>query len=340
MDRWQLRALIALAFAMMMVTLVGAQATKNAPPTAKVAAPEQAPANAPAKPLALLKKDKNLEIDHIEIKGENPKLIYIPIVHDTPAHRHAAGGAKAIEKTLVRCRTISEHLYTEYGVRNILLEGISKTLADKYNSPKYRGRKLSVGKSKSVTFKVWFDLLNENQWRLAPAYEKNTYGPLTLLGHKYTLRIQKAFGIAKQKGWFRSRQAFVENQTEFTALISKACGGYNAGLDALLLKDPKLKKEYDITVIQRNKVFIDNSMAVKGPTIIMCGGGHIQDLIDQFNKQKIPHMIVVPKGIAWPPAKKDDKTIYNDMLKLGCQLRSCNLQFGDGTSAKIKIPIK
>jgi len=72
MDRWQSRALIALAFAMMMVTIVGAQATKDAPPATGVAAPEEAPANAPSKPLALLEKDKNLEIDHIEIKGENP----------------------------------------------------------------------------------------------------------------------------------------------------------------------------------------------------------------------------------------------------------------------------
>jgi hypothetical protein len=340
MDRWKLRTLIALAFAMMMVTLVGAQATKDAPPAAEVAASEEAPANAPKKPLALLEKDENLEIDHIEIKGENPNLIYIPIVHDNPEHRNAAGGTKAIEETLVRCRTISEHLYTEYGVRNILLEGISKTLADKYNSPDYRGRKLSVGESKSVTFKVWYDLLNENQWHLVPAYEKNTFGPVTLLGYEYTLRIQKVFGIAKQHGWFRSRQAFVDNQAEFTSLINKACEGYNARLDALLSEDSGLKKEYDITVVQRNKVFIDNSMAVKGPTVIMCGGGHIQDLLDQLDKRKIPHMIVVPKGIAWPPAKKDDETIYSDMLKLGCQLKSCNLKFGDGTGTNIKIPIE
>jgi len=279
-------------------------------------------------------------IDHVEIKGENPKLIYIPIIHDNPEHRHAAGGTDAIEETLVRCRTISEHLYKEYGVRSILLEGVSKTLADKYNSPKYRGRKLSVGDSKSIIFKVWFDLLNENQWQLVPAYEKTMYGPLTLLGNEYTLRIQKTFGVAKEKGWFRSRQAFVENQKEFTALIAKACEGYNTRLDALLSEDPGLKKEYDITVIQRNKVFIDNSMAVEGSTVIMCGGGHVQDLIDQFDQRKIPYMIVVPKGIAWPPAKKEDETIYKDMLNLGCQLKSCNLQFGDGTGANIKIPIK
>lgn len=31
---------------------------------------------------------------------------------------------------------------------------------------------------------------------------------------------------------------------------------------------------------------------------------------------------------------------YNDMPKLGGQFRSCNIQFGNGTGAKIKIPIK
>lgn len=340
MDKWQSRTLIALAMAMMMAAFAGAQTTKDAPRASAVAASKEAPTTAPGKPLALLEKDKNLEIDHVEIKGENPKLIYIPIVHDNPEHRHAAGGTSAIEEALVRGRTISEHLYAEYGVRNVLLEGISKTLADKYNSPKYRGRKLSVGDSKSITFKVWFDLLNENPWQLVPAYEKTMYGPLTQLGYEYTLRIQKALGTAKEKGWFRSRQDFVDNQAEFTTLINKACEGYNDRLDALLKEDPGLKKEYDITVIQRNKVFIDNAMVVEGPAIIMCGGGHIQDLIDQFDKRKIPHMIVVPKGIAWPPAKKDDETIYRDMLNLGCQLKSCNLTFGDGTGANIKIPIK
>lgn len=340
MDGWRSRALLALVFAMMMVPLVGAQSTEDATPPGEVAAPEQAPANAPDKPLALLKKDKALEIDHIQLHGATPKLIYIPIVHDNPEHRHAAGGTQAIEKTLVRCRTIAEHLYTHYGVRNVLLEGLSKTVADKYNSPKHRGRKLPAGESKLVTLKVWYDLLNAHQWHLVPASEENTYGPLTLLGHEYTVRIQKAFEVAKQKGWFRSHQAVSENQTEFTALISKARKGYNARLDALLLEDPGLKKEYDITVVQRNKAFIENAMATQGPTIIMCGGGHIQDLIEQLNRRKVAHMIVVPKGIAWPPVKTDDEAIYRDMRKLGCQLRSCILELGDGTRAKVKIDIK
>lgn len=296
---------------------------------------------APTKSLTLLAKDKHPDIDHVEIKGENPEVIYIPIVHDNPEHRHAGGNTrKAIEATLVSCQTISEHLHADYGVRNILLEGISKSLSDKYNSPKYRGRKLSVGKSKSLTYKVWFDLLNKNQWHLVPAKDKNLYGPLTLLGSQYTARIQNALRAAQQNGWFRSRQAFDANKDAFDKHIAEACKGYNEQLEGLLIADPGLKREYDITVTQRNKVFIDNTLAAKGPGIIMCGGGHIQNLTDQLEKRKISYMIIVPKGIQWPPAEKDEKTIYNDMLQLGCNLKTCDLRFGDGTSAKIQIPIK
>jgi ABC-type Fe3+-hydroxamate transport system substrate-binding protein len=160
----------------------------------------------------------------------------------------------------MRGQIISEHLFTHYGVRKILLEGISRTLSDKYNSPTYKGRKLSVGTSKSVTFKVWFDLLNKN--------------------------------------------------------------------------------EYDITVLQRNKVFIDNILETKEPGIVICGGGHVQDLIDQLKKRGVSYLIVVPKGIGWTPARKDDDKIYADMLQLGCQLKKCSLGFGDGGSAQINLPIE
>lgn len=37
---------------------------------------------------------------------------------------------------------------------------------------------------------------------------------------------------------------------------------------------------------------------------------------------------------------KDEKNIYDDMRKLGCQLKTCTLKFGDGGGAKIQMPIK
>ena len=294
----------------------------------------------PPKALTLLTKENLEDIARVEIIGDNPKIIYVPIVHDGEGNTISASGTGGIETVLVRCQNISEYLYANHGVHKILLEGVGKTLSDKYNSPKYKGRKLSVGNSKSVTFKVWFDLLNKNEWQLVPAFEKDTFGPLTLLGSEYTTRIHKALDEAHTKGWFKSRDAFQANQTEFTALTEEACKGYNEKRKAILETDPGLKNEYDITVIQRNKVFINNTLETKEPGIIMCGGGHIQDLIDQLNKLGVSYMIVIPKGIDWPPSKKDDKVIYADMLQLGCQLKECSLGFGDGGAMKVKLPIE
>jgi hypothetical protein len=294
----------------------------------------------PVKSLALLSEEKLAEIDHVEIKGKNPKLIYIPILHDNPEHRHAGTDSRqVIEENLGRCRKIAEHLHVSYGVRNVLLEGIAKTLSDKYNSPQYRGRKLSVGESKSIIFKVWFDLLNAHPWQLVPAYEKNIFGPLTLLGSEYTGRIQKALDKATEKGWFRSGEAFTANRVEFDRLIEEAAGGYNERRKAILKEDPGLKREYGITVLQRNKEFIDNSLAVEGPGIILCGGGHVQDLIRQFEERGLSYMIVVPKGISWPPAKKDEGDIYREMLALGCQLKNCSITLGDGKGINVLIPV-
>lgn len=294
----------------------------------------------PTKSLLQLAAEKHPEISHIEIKGDNPQIIYIPIIHDNPQNYHGEEDTnRAIEESLVRCQKIAEHLHLSYGVRDILLEGIGKSLSDKYNSPKYQGRKLSVGDSKSIVYRVWYDLLNTNKWNLIPAFEKNTYGPLTLLGSEYTTRIQKALKTSHENGWFRSEEQFLANKDQFTRLIAEAASGYNDRRAALLKEDPRLKREFEITAIQRNKVFIDNILAAQGPGILLCGHGHVQDLIDQFEKRGISYMIVVPKGSAWPPAKKDELAIYEEMLKLGCQLTKCHLTLGDGKAVEVRIPI-
>ena len=114
----------------------------------------------------------------------------------------------------------------------------------------------------------------------------------------------------------------------------------NEKREEILKNDPGLKKEYDITVTQRNKVFIDNILKAGKPGILMCGGGHVQDLIAQLKTRKMSYMIIVPEGVDWPPPEKDDEKIYEDMLKLGCQLRVCDLKFGDGGTAKVQLPIK
>lgn len=293
----------------------------------------------PSKSPALLAEDNLAGVAHVEVHGENPRLIYIPILHDNPEHVHSADGTGGIEQVLVRGQTISEHLFTRYGVRRILLEGLPKTLSDKYNAPEFRGRKLSVGTSPAVVFKVWFDLLNKNEWTLVPAYEQESFGPLTALGVEYTARIYKAMDEARARGWFRTREAFQANQAEFVALMEEACRGYNLKRKAIREADPGLRKEYDITVTRRNKECIDNLLAAGEPGIVMYGGGHVQDLIDQLQARGVSYMIVVPEGIEWPPVKKDDAVILADMLKLGCQLKTCTLGFGDGGSAQITLPI-
>ena len=42
---------------------------------------------------------------------------------------------------------------------------------------------------------------------------------------------------------------------------------------------------------------------------------YVQDLIDQLDKRKISYMIVVPKGTAWPPEKKDDETKHKALTR-------------------------
>jgi hypothetical protein len=60
----------------------------------------------PSKSPALLAEDNLAGVAHVEVHGENPRLIYIPILHDNPEHRNAAGGTAEIERVLVRGQAI------------------------------------------------------------------------------------------------------------------------------------------------------------------------------------------------------------------------------------------
>lgn len=190
-----------------------------------------------------------------------------------------------------------------------------------------------------MTFETWEHILNEDRWNLAYAGKNPTYGPLTVLGSQYDQRIKNALATAQKNGWFRTREGFVAKQEEFTKLIAEAAEGYNDKRAAILEDDPKLKKEYRLTVSQRDKDFIDNIIAEDGPGIIMCGSGHIHDLKDQLGELGLSFMIVVPKTLDWPIKRKSEQEIHEDMLKQGCKLKSCNLKFGDGTGAQITIPV-
>ena len=63
-------------------------------------------------------------------------------------------------------------------------------------------------------------------------------------------------------------------------------------------------------------------------------------MMKQMAERTKSYAVIVPDGVEWPIKEKTKEGIYKDMLKLGCQLKTCDLMFGDGTKAKIKLPIK
>lgn len=324
--------------ALLLAPLTAIAADTAAKPEVPVKATDSGTA---VKALALLADDKLKDIANIEVNGENPRLIYIPIVHDTPKHLKGAEENDDLEKILRRGQIISEHLFTNYGVRKILLEDMGKDISDQYNAPKPENKRSVIsGGPDMIVYKVWLDLLNANRWQLVPAFEEDHSGPLTILGAEYSGRILTVLDEAATKGWFKTYDALQANTAAFTTLMNNACDGYNTKRQEILKADPGLKNEYDITCTQRNKVFIDNILKTEEPGIIMCGSGHVQDLIDQLKKRGVSYLIVVPKGIDWPPVKKDNDLIYSDMLKLGCTITECRVPFSDGSVVEIKIPIE
>ena len=291
------------------------------------------------KNLSLLSNESQNFINQIIVKGEKPQVIYVPIIHDGPYNHMSSTNIDNVQTILDNCEQISALLYKDYEVKNVLLEGMSKKVAEWYNNDGMKGKKIKFN-SRMKTWKAWANILNQDKWNAVAASNKKLEGPLTKLGYEYSNRIVKALDKSKKNGWFRSRENFTSNQKEFQKLIADACAGYNDKMDAIIAKDPMLKGEFDITVTQRNRVFIENTMEAQGPGIIFCGAAHTHNLIEQIEKKNIPYAIIVPKGLEWPIKKKDDATIFSDMLKLGCQLKEVSLTFGDGTSAKIKMPIK
>ena len=276
-------------------------------------------------------------ISKIIVKGENPQIIYVPIIHDGPYNHISTVSLASVEEILQNCQSISNILFDKYEVKNVMLEGVSKKVADYYN--KLDGKKVKFN-TKMKTWQAWSAILNSKSWNAVAASNTKLEGPLTKLGYAYSNRIVAALNQSKKNGWFRNREIFAENQKTFQKLIGKACAGYNEKLDAILKEDPQLQGEYDITVTQRNKVFIENTMAANGAGVIFCGVAHTNNLLQQLEKKNISYAIIVPKGIEWPVKEKSDEEKFADMLKLGCQLKECNLKFGDGTNAKIKLPIK
>lgn len=291
-------------------------------------------------PLTALAGDKNAAISQAIVKGDTPKMVYVPIIHDDE-FSHLSSNDGGVPDIMKRCETIADHLYKQYGVRNILLEGLGKKFVDQYNRvPVERRRPPAENQAGMLVHKTWFRLLADKEWLLIPAADQPIVGPLTALGREYDPRIVAILNEAKGNGWFRDREVFTANQETLKTNFKKLADEYNAKHQALLAEDPGLKREYDITVTQRNKEFLDRILAPAEPGIVFFGAAHWQDIEEQLTKRGTSYAVVVPKGIAWPPTPKDDATIKADMLNLGAKLKKTALTLGDGTKVEITIPLE
>lgn len=301
-------------------------------------------AKLPAEPmhtgLSGLANDEHSDIEKIEVVGDNPEIIYVPILHDGPYSHVASNSLDSVHTVLERCKTIADHLYNEYDVRNLVLEGLAKDFVVRYNKIPVERRKVSGPQHKMIVFRTWVEMLANKEWNLVPASDKPMTGPLTALGYKYGDKIHAALADAKKNGWLKSQKVFNEKRADLEKLLNAIAKDYNKEHDAILKEDPGLQREYAITVTHRNKAFLDNLLAAKGPGLVFFGAAHWEDLKKQLTKRGKSYVLIVPKGLDWPPPHKDDATILADMLKLGCQLHNVTITFGEGGQTVIKIPLR
>jgi tetratricopeptide (TPR) repeat protein len=292
------------------------------------------------KPLAALADDNHPAINRVILKGEKPEVIYVPIIHDDTFSHLSANGTDNIRSVMTRCEEIADHLYRRYAVRNIQLEGLGKGFVEQYNRiPLQRRAVTGDNNSGMVVHRTWTRLLAEKEWLLLPCSDHPLVGPLTTLGRDCEERIVATLNGAKEKGWLQNREAFDTNKPQLDAQLKTIAEDYNAKHHALLEEDPGLKREYDITVTQRNRMFLNYLLAPKKPGVVFFGIGHWQDLEKQLAERNVSYAVVVPTGVAWPPKTKDDAAIFSDMLQLGAKLKECGLSLGDGTGKQLIVPI-
>jgi hypothetical protein len=268
-------------------------------------------------------------------------MIYVPIIHDDEASRHSADGMKSVKEVMARCEEISDRLYSEYGVRNVILEGVPRKFTETYNGlPVEKRKPAPANSSGTIVHNTWSRLLAGKEWVLLPAADQPIVGPLTALGREYDARIVAVLDEAKKNGWLQNTDAFAQDQDKLQASLTAVAREYNTKRRTVLEEDPGLKKEYAITVTQRNKAFLDKLLAAETPGVAFFGAAHWPDIEKQLDERKVPYAVVVPKGVSWPRTLKDPATIEADMQALGAKLRKATLRLGDGESAAITIPIE
>ncbi len=274
------------------------------------------------------------------VQGDEPEMIYVPIIHDVEFSHLSATGTEDIRRVMENCRRISDRLYGRYGVRNIQLEGVSKTFVDRYNRIPVERRNLVGGGGGMIVHQTWSKVLGEKSWKLIPASTRALVGPLTAMGRQYEEKVVEALNAAKSNGWLRNAEVFEANEAELTAQLTVIAEEYNEKYRKLLEGDPLLKREYAITVTQRNKMFLDFLLAEDNPGVVFFGAEHWQDLEAQLKKRGTSYAVVVPKGVSWPRKVKTDQLRFQDMKELGAQLRDCNITLGDGGQRVIQIPFE
>jgi hypothetical protein len=293
------------------------------------------------KPLVALADDHHPSIARVILKGDDPEMIYVPIIHDDEYSHLSAIGTDDIRTVMGHCENIADRLYRRYGVRHVQLEGLSKSFVDQYNRiPLQRRSIIGDNNTGMIVHRTWSSLLAEKEWVLLPASDRQLVGPLTALGREYEARIVAALDEAKTNGWFRNREFYQANKPALEARMKVIADEYNAKHRALLEEDPGLKREYDITVTQRNRIFLDYLLTPDEPGVVFFGAAHWQDLEQQLAQRGVSYAVVVPTGVSWPRAIKDDAAIYSDMLALGASLKEATLNLGDGTSERLIIPIE
>ncbi len=109
-------------------------------------------AESKTKSLPLLKDEKLSFIQAIEVHGDKPTVIYVPITHDGPMNHVASTNLDNLRSTMKECEKIAEHLYKDYGVSNILLEGCGKSVADYYRKMEGTDNKISFAHTKMMVF--------------------------------------------------------------------------------------------------------------------------------------------------------------------------------------------
>jgi hypothetical protein len=123
-------------------------------------------------PLTALAEDKNADFSHVIVKGTAPMMIYVPIIHDDE-FSHLSSHDGGVPEIMKRCEAIAGHLYQQYGVRNILLEGLGKKFVDQYNRvPVERRRPPAENKDGMLVHNTWLRLLAEKEWLLLPAADQ------------------------------------------------------------------------------------------------------------------------------------------------------------------------